>query len=253
MLLVPGKLNPADVLVATDGPVACPQVLLVFKPHLISVTAVLDVVLNRTFGFRTNLSVVCCWPNSPAVLELLPNKLPVVVEVGSDVVVRVAPNVNPEAAGKENPGTTDAPVEPRARPVDAVLSVVVAAVVVANPDNDPVIGVVELDTTTGTPGVVNPVLAGVAVVPPNLKLPPRDNLLVLVVTGVAPRVSTELVLLPTLSLVSVNPDEAEEALVGASPGVYAGIGLTIAGAVCLPATVKPCNGAELKLNPPLVR
>ena len=51
--------------------------------------------------------------------------------------------------------------------MDAVVPVAVATAVVANPGNDPVTGVAELDTTTGTPSVVNPVLAGVAVVSPN--------------------------------------------------------------------------------------
>lgn len=117
--------------------------------------------------------------------------------------------------------------------MDAVLSVAVAAAV-ANPDNDSVTGVAELDITTGTPGVVNPVLAGVAVVPPNINVPPRNKLLVVVVTGVAPIESTELRFV-------------------ASPGVNAGIGFTIAGAVVLPASnVKPCNGGDPKLNPPTV-
>lgn len=120
--------------------------------------------------------------------------------------------------------------------MDAVLlvAVAVAAAVVANPENDPVTGVAEVDTTTGTPGVVNPVLAGVAVVPSNFNTPPRNALLVVVVTGVAPRVSTELRFV-------------------APPGVNAGVGFTIAGAVVLPASnVKPCNGVDPKLNPPTV-
>lgn len=120
--------------------------------------------------------------------------------------------------------------------MDAVLlvAVAVAAAVVANPENDTVTGVAELDTTTGTPGVVNPVLAGVAVVPPNFNTPPQNALLVVVVTGVAPRVSTELRFV-------------------APPGVNAGVGFTIAGAVVLPASnVKPCNGVDPKLNPPTV-
>lgn len=90
--------------------------------------------------------------------------------------------------------------------MDAVIPLAVAAGVVANPDNDPMIGVAELAAGTLN---VNPVPAGVAAVPPNLNPLPRDSPLVVVVTAVAPRVSPEVELPPTLSLGSVSPDEAE--------------------------------------------
>ena len=133
--------------------------------------------------------------------------------------------------------------------MDAVLSVAVAATVVANP----VTGVAELDATTGTLSAVNPALAGVDAVPHNLNPPPRKKLLVVFVIGVAPRESPELGLPVTLSLVSVNPDEAEEAPVVAPPVVNSGVGFTVAGAVGLAApNVKPSNDADPELNPPTV-
>lgn len=175
---------------------------------------------------------------------------PVVVAVDSDVVVCVVPSLIPEAAGKENPGAVVVPVVPRVRPVEVVLVVAVAAAVVANPDNEPITGVAELVAAAGTPSV-NPVLAGVAAVPPNLSPPPRDSPLVVVVAGVAPRVNPELGLPPALPLPSANPVEAEEAAAVAPPGVNAGIGFTVAGVVVLPTpSVKPCDGADPKLNPP---
>ena len=77
------------------------------------------------------------------------------------------PSLIPEVAGKENPGAVVVAVVPRVRPVEVVLVVVVAAVVFANPDNEPRTGVAELAVVTGIPSV-NPALAGVAAVAPNL-------------------------------------------------------------------------------------
>ena len=128
--------------------------------------------------------------------------------------------------------------------MDAVLSATVAAGAIANPDNDPMTGAAEQAAGTVS---VNPVLAGVAAIPPNLNPPPRDSPLVVVVTGVAPRVNPE----PTMSLVSVIPDGTEEAAIVVPPGVNAGVGFTVAGAVVLSATgLKPCDGTDPKANPP---
>lgn len=122
--------------------------------------------------------------------------------------------------------------------MDAVIPLAVAAGVVANPDNDPMIGVAELAAGTLS---VNPVPAGVAAVPPNLNPLPRDSPLVVFVTVVAPRVSPEVGLPTTLSLVSVSPEEAEEAGVAVGTGaVNVGVEFTVAGAVVLfPSSVKP--------------
>ena len=176
---------------------------------------------------------------------------PVVVAVDSDVVVCVVPSLIPAAAGKENPGAVVVPVEPRVRPVDVVLEVAVAAVVFTDPDNEPVTGVDELAAAAGVSSV-NPALAGVAAVPPNLKPPPRDSPLAVVAAGVGPTVSPELGLPPMLPLLSPNPDEAEDAAVAALPGVNACGGFTVAGAVVLPVPrVNPCDGADPKPNPPV--
>ena len=172
---------------------------------------------------------------------------PVVVAVDSDVVVCDVPSLSPEAPGKENPGAVVVPEVPRVRPVEVVLAVAVAAVVFPKPDNEPMTGVAELVAAAGIP-----VLAGVAAVPPNLNPPPRDSPLVVVVTGVAPRVSPELGLPPTLPLLTANPNEAEEAAGVAPPGVNAGVGFTTEGAVVLPVPrVKPCDGVDPKPNPPV--
>jgi len=175
---------------------------------------------------------------SPVVEEILPDKVPVVVAVDSDVVC-VEPSFSPETAAKENPGAVDVPAVPRGRPVDAVIPLAVAAGVVANPDNDPMIRVAEL--AAGTLSVI-PVPAVVAAVPPNLNPLPRDSPLVVVVTAVAPRVSPEVGLQP----VSVSPGEAEEAGVVVGAGaVNVGVGFTVAGAgVSFASSVKLCNGAE---------
>ena len=171
--------------------------------------------------------------------------------VDSDVVGCVVPSLSPEVAGKENPGTVVFAVELRVRPVKVVLAVAAAVVVFAKPPNDPMTGVAVLATAAGVPSV-NPVLAGVAAVPPNLKPPPIDSPLVVVVAGVAPRLSPEVGLPPTLPLPSVSPDEDEEAAVVAPPSANAGVGFTIVGAVVLPVPrLNPCDGADPKPNPPV--
>lgn len=171
--------------------------------------------------------------------------------VDSDVVGCVVPSLSPEVAGKENPGTVVFAVELRVRPVKVVLAVAAAVVGFAKPPNDPMTGVAVLATAAGVPSV-NPVLAGVAAVPPNLKPPPIDSPLVVVVAGVAPRLSPEVGLPPTLPLPSVNPDEAEEAAVVAPPSANAGVEFTIVGAVVLPVPrLNPCDGADPKPNPPV--
>lgn len=143
------------------------------------------------------------------------------------------------------------PVVPRVRPMEVVLAVAVAAVVFANPDKEPVTGVAEPAAAAGIPSV-NPALAGVAAVPPNLSPPPRDSPLVVAAAGVAPTVSPELGFPPALPLLGPNPDEAEEAAVVALPGTNVGVGFTVAGAVVLPVPrVNPCDGADPKLNPPV--
>lgn len=171
--------------------------------------------------------------------------------VDSDIVVCVVPSLSPEVAGKENPGTVVFAVELRVRPVKVVLAVAAAVVVFAKPPNDPMTGVAVLATAAGVPSV-NPVLAGVAAVPPNLKPPPIDSPLVVVAAGVAPRLSPEVGLPPTVPLPSVNPDEAEEAAVVAPPSANAGVEFTIVGAVVLPVPrLNPCDGADPKPNPPV--
>ena len=172
---------------------------------------------------------------------------PVVVAVDSDVVVCVVPSLIPEAPGKENPDAVVVPVLPRVRPVEVVLTVAAAAVVFANPGNEPITGAAELVAAAVLPSE-NPALVGV----PTLSPLPRNSPLAAVVTGVAPRVSPELGLPPALPLLSTNPDEAEEAAVVALPGVNAGVGLTIAGpVVLLVPRVKPCDDAGPKPNPPV--
>lgn len=124
------------------------------------------------------------------------------VAVDNDVVVWVVP-------AKENPAVVVVVVVPspgnfgpRVKPVEAVLAAVVAAVFDANPDNEPKTGVAEVLAAVERPRE-NPVLAGVAAVPPNLSPPPRESPLVVVVVGVAPRVS----LLPAVLPPRVNPVE----------------------------------------------
>lgn len=174
-----------------------------------------------------------------------------VVAVDSEVVVCVVPSLIPEVAGKENPVAVVVPVVPRVRPVEVILVVVVAAVVFANPDNELMTGVAELAVVAGVPRV-NPALAGVAPVPPNLNPLPRDSPPVAVVAGVAPTLSPELGLPPPPLPPNENPDEAEEVAVIAPPGVNACVGFTVAGAVVLPVPrVKPCDGVDPKPNPPV--
>lgn len=173
-----------------------------------------------------------------------------VVAVDSEVVVCVVPSLIPEVAGKENPVAVVVPVVPRVRPVEVVLVVVVAAVVFANPENELMTGVAELAVAAEVPRV-NPALAGVAPVPPNLSPPPRDSPLVAVVAGVAPTLSPELGLPPPALPPSENP-EAEEVAVIAPPGVNAGVGFTVAGAVVFPVPrIKPCDGVDPMPNPPV--
>lgn len=98
---------------------------------------------------------------------------------------------------------------------------------------------------------VVPALAEEAAIPPSLNPPPRDSPPVVAVTEVAPKVNPEVGLPPTLPFPSVNPDEAEEAGVVAPPNVNAVVGFTEADAVVFPApSVKPCDGADPKVNPP---
>ena len=160
------------------------------------------------------------------------------------------PSLIPEVAGKENPVAVVVPVVPRVRPVEVVLMVAEDTVVFAIPDNEPMTGVAELIAAAGILSV-NPALAGVAAVPGNLNPPPRDSPLAAVVAGVAPTVSPELGLPTPLLPPRENPDEAEEAAVGAPPGVNASVGFTVAGAVVLLVPrAKPCDGADPRPNPP---
>ena len=153
------------------------------------------------------------------------------------------PNFIPPVTGRESPVANEVAAVAL---VVAVLAVG-AAVVLANPDNEPNTGTAEVlfgvAKPRESPGPAE--LAG-AGAPPNLiPTAPRVNPPEDVVVGVAPSVSP--VLLPP----RLNPVEADVAAVGPPPNVNAGVEATEVGAVVLlPPRVKPCDGAYPNIKPP---
>ena len=135
----------------------------------------------------------------------------------------------------------------RVRPVEVVLVVVAAAVVAANPDNEPKTGVADVLAAAEGPRE-NPVLVVVAPAPPNLSPPPRVSPLAVVTVGVVPRV----ILLAAEVPPRVNPAgaEAEEPAAVPPPSVNPGVGFAVVGTVVLTApSVRPCDGVDPKVNP----
>lgn len=169
------------------------------------------------------------------------------------------PSLIPPVPERENPGAVVAAVvlvtgnfEPSVNPVGAALAVG-AAVVFANPVNEPNTGVAAELLVGAEKPRESPVAAGVAavVVPPNLIPPPRVSPPEEAVAGATPKVSPVLGVAPAPLAPRVKPLDADVAGVLPLPNVNAGVGVTAAGAVVLVAPrAKPCDGANPNVKPP---
>lgn len=138
----------------------------------------------------------------------------VVVAVDSDVAC-VVPSLNPDGPGAGDPETVVTAVAPipeslalRVGAEETELLAVLGAAVVANPDNDPKVGVAEVLAAAGALKE-NPALAEAATVPPGLRVVPKVNPLVVVVATGAPNVGAVLGLLVD-AVVVITPKDSPD-------------------------------------------
>lgn len=105
----------------------------------------------------------------------------------------MVPSLNPDGPGADDPEAvvTVVPIPEslalRVGAEETELLAVLGAAVVANPDNDPKVGVAEALAAAGALKE-NPALAEAATVPPGLRVVPKENPLVVVVATGAPNV-----------------------------------------------------------------
>lgn len=124
-------------------------------------------------------------------------------------------NFSPDGPDAGNPEAVVTAVVPipesfvlRVGTVETELLAVLGAAVVVNPNDDPELGVAEVRVADGRLKD-NPVLTGVAAVPPNLRLFPRENPPVVVAGAVAPSVGRVLGLLVDAVAVTAPKDSPD--------------------------------------------